>query len=71
MFQGADDSEEPIYSGELMRIIPGCPPGICGVKAEDRAFCLSVTATKLSEFSGLRMVEEEVWRLQRHDQCHL
>ena len=33
-------------------------------QTEDLKFCLSVTATKLFELNGLRMVEEEVWR------CH-
>ena len=32
-------------------------------RTEDLNFCLSVVATKLFELSGLRMLEEEVWRL--------
>ena len=32
-------------------------------EAKNRNFCLSVTATKLFELSGLRIVKEEVWRL--------
>lgn len=40
-------------------------------QTKDRNFYLSVTVIRFFELSGLRMVEKEVWWLQRQSQRHL